>query len=167
MTAKVPMSGHGQGQAGDDGGREIAQEQEDDQDHQASGQEQGELHVVDGIPDGLGAVVETCPDSTEAGIWARKVGQQGRSTESTTSMVLVPGWRWMARTMASGAVVPTGDFVVFHTVDDPAEFLEPDGRAVAIGDDERPVGLRASFSCPLAWTVKAWCRPRRACRWAD
>ena len=58
MTAKVPDDRHGQGQAGDDRGREVAQEEKDDQDDQADGQKQGELHVADGFPDRLGAVVE-------------------------------------------------------------------------------------------------------------
>ena len=50
--------GHGQGQAGDDGGREVAQEEEDHQDHQAQGQQQGELDVVHRFPDGGGAVIK-------------------------------------------------------------------------------------------------------------
>ena len=38
---------HRQRQAGNDGGREIAQEQKDDQHHQADGEQECELHVVD------------------------------------------------------------------------------------------------------------------------
>src|ERR671930_1717137 len=37
--------------------------------------------------------------STDAGICARNVGSSAR-IEFTTSTVLVPGWRWMASTMA-------------------------------------------------------------------
>ena len=37
--------------------------------------------------------------STEPGNWLRKPGSSFLML-STTSMVLVPGWRWMARTMA-------------------------------------------------------------------
>src|ERR1035438_2665596 len=50
--------GERQGQAGDDGGRDIAQEQEDHQHHQAERQDHGELDVVVAFADAVGAVVE-------------------------------------------------------------------------------------------------------------
>ena len=50
--------GQGQGDAGNDGGPERAQKEEDDHHHQADGQEEGELNVVDGGADHLGAVAE-------------------------------------------------------------------------------------------------------------
>ena len=55
---KGAHDGHGQGQAGDDGGRQVAQEEKDHQDHQPQGQKQGKLDVVHRFPDGDGAVVE-------------------------------------------------------------------------------------------------------------
>ena len=40
---------------------------------------------------------------TEAGSWAVKLGRIFL-IESTTSMVLVPGWRWMARMTARSSL---------------------------------------------------------------
>ena len=50
--------GHGQRQARDHGRRHVAQEEEDHEDDEGDGQQQGELHVVDRVADGHGAVVE-------------------------------------------------------------------------------------------------------------
>ena len=47
---------HRQSQAGDHGGGEIAQEEEDHEHDQADGQNQGKLHVVNRRPNRLGAV---------------------------------------------------------------------------------------------------------------
>ena len=81
---------------------------------------------------------------TEAGSWSRKVGRS-LLTASATSTVLVPGWRWTARMMDRvllGAVeVPGRHLVVFDAVGDLRDVAEPHGRAVAIGDDQRPVGV--------------------------
>ena len=46
------------GDAGDDGGAQVAQEDVDDRDHQDDGEDQRELHVVDRGAHGLGAVAE-------------------------------------------------------------------------------------------------------------
>ena len=43
---------------------------------------------------------------------------------------------------SAGAIVPGNRFVVFNTVDDVREFLEPQGNALPPFDDERPVGRR-------------------------
>src|SRR4030042_6805335 len=40
---------------------------------------------------------------TDAGTWFRMLGSN-LLMESTTSMVLVPGWRWVARTRARGVL---------------------------------------------------------------
>ena len=81
---------------------------------------------------------------TDAGISARNVGSSFLML-STTSMVLVPGCRWMARMTAlvfALDVVPARHFVVLHTVDDPADILEPDGIAVPVCHDQRTIGCR-------------------------
>ena len=59
---------------------------------------------------------------------------------STTSTVLVPGCRWMARITPRVPLNQADDLVVFHAVDDVAELLQPHRRAVAPGHDQRPVG---------------------------
>ena len=61
-------------------------------------------------------------------------------TASTTSMVLVPGWRWTASTTARSSLNQLAT-LSFST---PSMTLpissEAHRRAVAVGDDERPVG---------------------------
>ncbi len=47
-----------QRQARNDSGRHVAQEQENHRDHQAEGQQHGELHVFVGFPDRVGTIVE-------------------------------------------------------------------------------------------------------------
>ena len=79
---------------------------------------------------------------TDAGISARNFGSRF-FTASVTAMVLVPGWRWMPRMMARCVpwlgVEPGSGLVVLHAVDDVAELFQADRRAIAIGDDQRPV----------------------------
>ena len=53
-----PDDGEGQGQAGDDGRREVAQEKKDDEHHQDDREQQRELHVVDRFADGFRTVVD-------------------------------------------------------------------------------------------------------------
>ena len=99
MTHEGPDQGQGQGQAGDDGGRDVTQEQEDHQHHQGDGQHQGELDVLHRLPDRLRTGRRGRDRVTAAGSLARKAGNRP-FTASTTATVLVPGWRWTARTMA-------------------------------------------------------------------
>ena len=64
---------------------------------------------------------------------------------STTSMVLTPGWRWMASTMARVeypfGVVPGGDLVVLDAVGDDGDILQAHRRTAAIGHDQRLEGI--------------------------
>ena len=54
-------------------------------------------------------------------------------------MMLAPGWRWMFRMTAGVVVHPGGLLDVLHAVDDVGHVGQPHRRAVAVGDDERPV----------------------------
>ena len=58
---------------------------------------------------------------------------------STTSTVLVPGWRWTWSMMARVSLNQRDILVVLDAVDDVAQFLQPHGRAVAVGHDHRAV----------------------------
>jgi hypothetical protein len=88
-----------QGQRRDDRRRQVAQEQQDDQDDQEAGDDQRELHVVIALADRDAAVVERRHLDRR-----RQFGLESSAgrflIERTVSMVLAPGWRWMASTMA-------------------------------------------------------------------
>ena len=105
---------------------------------------------------------------TDAGISAWNVGSRF-FTASVTAMVLVPGWRWTPRMMERCAallgVEPGSGFVVFHAVDHVAELLQAHGRAVAIGDDQRPV-LRGAHQLSGGLQGEGALRPDDAFRWA-
>ena len=60
----------------------------------------------------------------------RNYRQQLR-TLSTTSTVLVPGWRWMARMMLRSSLNQAADLVVLHAVEHVAELLQAHRIAVA------------------------------------
>ena len=59
-------------------------------------------------------------------------------------------------------VEPGGGLVVFHAVDDGAEFIQPHRRAVAVGDDHAAGTASAVSNWPLACSVKARCGPMMA-----
>ena len=59
---------------------------------------------------------------------------------STTSMVFVPGCRWTARTTARSSLNQLATLSVCTPSITRADLFQPHRRAVAIGDDERPVG---------------------------
>ena len=130
--------GHGQGQARDDGRRDVPQEEEDDQDDEGDGEEQGELHVVHGVADRDRAVVEDAE--------LHRGGQLGLERgEDLADRVhhldgVGAGLALDGEDHRPVVVVPARDLVGLHAVDDAPELLEADGRAVAIGDDQRPVG---------------------------
>ena len=94
--------GKRQRQAGNDRGRDVAQEQEDDHDHQAQRQQHGELDVVDTIRGWCRSGRTGSYMSIEGGSSSLNNGSSFLMS-SVTSMVLVPGWRWMASTMARSA----------------------------------------------------------------
>ena len=62
-----------QGQAGNHGGRDVAQEQEDHHHHQAERQQHGELDVFVGLANGVGAVVQ------DVHVHRRRESRRGRS----------------------------------------------------------------------------------------
>ncbi len=110
-----------QRQARDDRRRDVAQEEEDHQDHEDERHEHRELHVADRLADRLASGRRGCASSTDGGSCAWSVGSSAL-TASVTATVLVPGWRWMARTIErwrfSAVAVPRGDLVVLDAVDD-------------------------------------------------
>ena len=126
--------------AGDDGRADGAQEDEHHQHHEADREHQRELHVADRGADRVGAVVH------HGRAWRRRAGC-GCSRGSSCWM------RWtVCDHVGAGlaldvddhgrlAVVPAGDPVVLQPVDDLGDVAQQHRRAVAIGDDQRAVGL--------------------------
>ena len=130
--------GHGQRQARDDRRRDVPQEEEDDEDDEGDGEEQGELHVVHRVADRDRAVVED--------VEVHRGGELGlEHGEDLPDRVhhldgVGAGLALDGEDDRPVVVVPARDLVVLHAVDDAPELLEADRRAVAVGDDERPVG---------------------------
>ena len=129
---------HRQGDRRDDGRRDIAQEQENHHHHQREREQQGELHLVDRGADGLRAVVEHLDVDRR-----RHLGAEGR--QELAHLVdhldgVGAGLAVDREHDAALVLVPGGHLVVLHAVDDAAELLQPDRRAVAVGDDDRPEG---------------------------
>ena len=57
-------------------------------------------------------------------------------TRSTTSMTLVPGWRWMLRMIAGRGVRPRGEPRVLGRFDRFGDVLHAHRRTVLVGDDQ-------------------------------
>ena len=139
------MMENGQGQRGDYSGRNIAQEQEDDGDHQAQRQEHGEFDVLIGFANGVGTVVEN--------VHLDRWGQL--ALERRDQLLDVVGYfdgvgaglplnGQYDRTLdVVGGVKPGGGLVVFDAVEQCAQFLQPHGRAVAIGHHQGSVLIGA------------------------
>src|ERR1035438_3228877 len=130
--------GERQGQAGDDGGRDIAQEQEDHQHHEAERQDHGELDVVVAFADAVGAVVEDVHVDGGRELVAEN-GEQifhavGDFHRVGSGLALDGENDGAAGELA--LVEPGGGLIVLHAVDDGAEFVEARGRAVAVSDDD-------------------------------
>ena len=108
--------------------------------HQRQRDEQRELHLVDRGADGLRAVVEHLDVDRR-----RHFGAEGRQQradlvdhpDGVRSRLAVNGEH-----DAALVLVPGGDLVVLHAVDDAAELLQAHRRAVPVGDDDRPERLR-------------------------
>src|ERR1017187_458967 len=130
--------GKRQGQAGDDGGRDIAQEQEDHQHHQAERQDHGELDVVVAFADAIGAVVEDVHVHRGRQLVAEDREQVFHAVsdfDGVGSGLALDGENdGAARELA--LVEPGGGLIVLDAVDDGAEFVEAHGRAVAVCDDD-------------------------------
>ena len=112
--------------------RKITSTTSDDRQHQR------ELHVVHRFADGLRAVVDDIQLHRGRHLLAERRAAD-RLIRSTTSTVLVPGWRCTTSMMERRVVEPAGHLVVLDAVDDAAQFLQPHRRAVAVGDDQRAV----------------------------
>ena len=80
---------------------------------------------------------------TEAGIWARKLGQKVLDGVDHLDGVGA-GLALDGQDDGRPVVEPGGDLVVLDAVDDLAQILQAHRRAVAVGHDERPVGLGAA-----------------------
>ena len=87
------------GDAGNDGGVETSQKQEDHHDHQPDGQHQFEFNVIDRGLDRGGQIGKGGDLDADAGRLASSCGNSFLML-LTTLMVLAPGWRWMFRMTA-------------------------------------------------------------------
>ena len=132
-------AGHrnGQRQRRNGGGRQIAQEEQDDEDDQKAGDEQGELHVVDALADRNAAVVERghfngCRQLFLKA-WQRALDGVHRFDGVGAGLALDG--------QHDGAFihVPCGDSRVLDAIDRRGDLFEPQWRAIAPGDDQRPI----------------------------
>ena len=134
-----PDDGQGQRQAGDNGGREIPQEEKDHHDHQPQGQQQGELDIVHRFPDGDGAVVQG------------NDLHRGRDLVPDGGQQLIDGVHHLdgvgarlaldGQDNGPGGLVPGSDLVVGDAVDHPADLRQAHGLAAPVGHNEGPVGV--------------------------
>ena len=84
---------------------------------------------------------------------------------STTSTVLVPGWRWTGQDDGALAVEPGSPTLLFSTLSMTlADIAQAHRRAVAVGDDHGGGNARRSSSWPLAWMSERLRARRTACR---
>ena len=101
--------GQRHGNAGDDGGGQVPQEQEDDQHHQSDGQHQLELHILDRGADGRGPVGQY-GDLDGGGQRCLAAAACSFLMRSTTSMTLAPGCRWMLTITAGVSFIQAACF---------------------------------------------------------
>ena len=152
--------GERQRHAGNDGGRDVAQEQEDHHHHQAQREHHGELDVLVGFANGVGAVVEDIQVDRRRQLGAEG-GQQALDAVGDLNGV---GAGLALDGQDDGAaavlvlVVPGGGLIVFDAVDYLAEFLQAHGRALAVGHHHRPV-LRRGHQLPAGLQGEGPLRP--------
>ena len=123
-------------QAGDEGRRQVAQEQEDHQHDQHDRERQLELDVGDRGADGGGAVGERRrrrrpPAAPPAAAAAAAL------MRSTTSMTLAPGWRWTFTMTAGVAFIQAPSLSFSAPSITLATSASRTGAPFAIGDDQR------------------------------
>ena len=128
---------HGQRQAGNDGGRNVAQEKEDDQHHQAERQVERELDVVHGVANGNRGVVKGFQVDGLRDLFAK--GRQQALDVVHHLDGVGAGLALDGQHHGVDPVVPGHHLVVLHAVDHLAQRFQTHRRAVAISDDERPV----------------------------
>ena len=126
----------GNGDAGDEGGAQRAEKDIDDRHHQEDGQEQRELDVAHRGAHRLGAVGE---DVHVDPLRQRRLQLRQEGLHPIGRLDDV-GPRLPLDVEDDGALLagPAGELRVLHAVDHLADLVEADGRAVLVGDDERP-----------------------------
>ena len=127
------------GDARDDRGGEGAEEEEDYQHHENDREDEGELHLGDGLADRARAV----DDDVQVDGGGQLLAERGQERLHGVDDLDGIGARLAAHLEIDRAVAvePAGGFVALHAVDDLAEISEADGGAVAVGDDDAAEGL--------------------------
>src|SRR5215469_57061 len=127
-----------QRQAGNDRRRNVAQEQEYHHDHQAERQDHGELHVLERLPDRVGAVVQDVHFDRR-----RQLGlEEGQKPLHADGNLYGVGAGLALDGENDGAAValvgvePGGGLIVLDAVQHVAEFFDADRGAAAVGDDD-------------------------------
>ena len=130
---------HGQGQTGDDGGRQIAQEKKDDQHHKKDRQHEGELHFGHGFADGLGTIIKDVHGDRGRHL-PLQFGQEGADGVHHFHGI-GPGLALHGQGDAGRAVIAPGQLLVLlHAVDDLPDVAQAHGRAVPVGHHHIPEG---------------------------
>ena len=132
--------GQRHGDAWNEGGAQIAQEQIDHQHHQCHRETEFECHVLDRSPDGGGAVADHLQvhSTRERGLELR---QQGLDMVCHADHVRTRLALDVDNHGSMGAI-PGRELVVLGGFDHAGDVAQPDGRAIAEGYDHRAVFLR-------------------------
>jgi hypothetical protein len=112
-------------QAGDQRGRDVAQEDEDDQHHQADGQQQRELHVVHGLADRRRPVVDDVQAHRGRQLLAERRQQRAHRVHHLDGVGA--GLPLDGQHHRAVVVEPAGHLVGLHAVDDLAELVQRTG----------------------------------------
>ena len=136
-NGKRPDDGHRHGQARNDRGGKIAQEEKNDHYHQANRQDQSELDVRDGFTDRLRAVIEDF-DVHRGRKLGAELRQQLANPVHHFNGVLA---RLALDRKNDGACViePARHLVVLHAVEHAAQLLQTHWPAVTIRHNERAI----------------------------
>ena len=131
---------HWEREAGNDGCRKIAQEEEDHHHDERDGEVERKLHVLDRSTNCFGPVVADV-HVNPSGDLRPKAWQQLADVvhylDGVRARLLPDG-----QNLGLRAVLPHHDLIVLHAVDDVAQLFQPHRRAVAIGDNQRTVSRR-------------------------
>ena len=132
-----------QGQTGDDRRGEIAQEQEDHQDHQRQAQQQGELNLVHRLANGGGPVVEDVQLDRRRQVGLER-GQEladGIANFDRVGAGLALNGQDDRGLMVRVVVVPRACPVVLDPIDGAADVPQADRGAVPVRHDDAVVGV--------------------------
>ena len=127
----------GESHAGDQGGRSLAQKQEDDQNHQQDGKQKSELDVAHRIMNRNGAVVFN--RQINRGRHHRVEVRQQLSDVPDNVDGVGSGLAVNGQDDAGNTVDPVGDVLILNAVGDPGHLIQLDGSPVAVGDNQRAV----------------------------